>query len=171
MNNNILIGFGSNLNGADGKTPVQNIQIAAEKMGDMGILPVSGSSIWKSSPVPVSDQPWYYNAVCSAKTHLGALELLEAVGEIERLAGRERFIRNEARTLDMDILTYNDEIIGLPDLKVPHPRMGERAFVLQPLKEINPYWVHPVSKKSLEELILALDPSQEIECTDEKIIK
>ena len=165
----ILIGLGANLKSRSGASPIQNLQHAASELAKYGVTPVAGSSIWKSAPVPVSDQPWYLNAVCEVKTELKPQELLHVVEQIEERAGRERFIRNEARVLDLDILAFNNEIIEHPDLHIPHPRMHKRAFVLMPLKEIATNWVHPALKRSLEEMILALDPAQEIECTNAKI--
>ena len=166
----IIIGLGANLKSKNGALPIQSLQRAAKELRDQGIKPVAGSSIWKSAPVPVSDQPWYHNAVCQVETQLSASELLQVVISIEEVAGREHFVRNEARVLDLDILAYNNEIIEFPRLQIPHPRMHQRAFVLYPLQEIAPSWVHPVLGNTLEEAISLLDTSQEIKRTDTSLL-
>ncbi len=168
----ILIGFGANLDNQDGASPAQSLQRAAIELEARGISLVSGSSIWKTAPVPVSDQPWYHNAVCSVETTLSPVELLHVVASIEDDAGRVRYDRNEARVLDLDILAYNQEFIRTDDLQIPHPRMHERAFVLYPLQEIAANWVHPASGKAIEDMItFFLDPTQKIERTDISLLE
>jgi 2-amino-4-hydroxy-6-hydroxymethyldihydropteridine diphosphokinase len=168
--NMILIGFGANLDSKDGASPVQSVQRAAKELEERGVSILAGSSIWKSAPVPISDQPWYHNAVCRVKTILSPSELLQLVAFIENEAGRVRNGRNEARVIDLDILAYNQQVIKTANLQVPHPRMHERAFVLYPLQEIAADWVHPASGKAIEEMIKSLDAAQQIECTDIKLI-
>ncbi len=135
---------------------------------DGGLDILASSHIWKSAPVPFdAAQPWYYNAVVSVRTSLSPQALLALLLEIERDFGRVRSVKNAARTLDLDLIAYHDEILTGPDLVLPHPRMSERAFVLRPLAEIAPEWVHPVSHKSLSDLISGLPESQEIEVADD----
>jgi len=90
-----------------------------------------------------ADQPDFVNAVVMLDTDLAPHELLDALLEIEKAAGRERSFPNAPRLLDLDLLLYGDQIIGAPGLDVPHPRMHERAFVLAPLVEIAPDAVVP----------------------------
>ena len=125
--------------------------------------PTKISSIWKSAPVPVSDQPWYRNAICVVDTDYSATELMQKLHNIEEGFGRIRSEKNAARTLDLDIIAYNDEVHDMPIL--PHPRFHERAFVLYPLQEIVPDWCHPVTKLSVSDMIAQLPP-QDIECSD-----
>ncbi len=167
----IIIGLGANLPSADGTPPAHSLCNAAKAMNGCGLLITKASHIWKSAPVPASDQPWYHNAVCTIKTSLSPENLLKTLNNIEEKAGRIRTRRNEARILDLDILAYNNEIIKAETLQIPHPRMHERAFVLYPLRELAPDWVHPASGKTLEEMINALDPAQQIEKTDIEICK
>jgi len=156
----ILIALGANLSGPHGG-PSETIAAAHEALStrNMGIM--TSSRIWLTAPVPISDQPWYHNQVIQIETKLTPLALLETLQNIEKEFGRERAKRNEARVLDLDLIAYNDEILDRPELIIPHPRMHERAFVLLPLHEIAPDWVHPVLKTPLSALITALPAGQE----------
>ncbi|MFP4098430.1 MAG: 2-amino-4-hydroxy-6-hydroxymethyldihydropteridine diphosphokinase [Alphaproteobacteria bacterium] len=162
----VFIGLGANLINKNGDHPIQSLQKAARFLqAHKDVEVMAASSIWKSAPVPLSDQPWYHNAVCKIKTTLSPQELLILVASIENKAGRVRLHRNEARVLDLDILSYNRQQIDQPHLTIPHPRMHERAFVLYPLQEIASDWTHPVTGKTIGEMIENLDPNQEIHCT------
>jgi 2-amino-4-hydroxy-6-hydroxymethyldihydropteridine diphosphokinase len=118
------------------------------------------SRIWESAPVPASDQPWYNNAIVRLDTDLPAHLLMDELKAIEEQFGRVRMTRNEARVLDLDLIAANDEVFETDKLVLPHPRMHERAFVLMPLREIAPEWVHPVLKKPINDLIAALPPQE-----------
>lgn len=96
--------------------------------------------MYETAPVGYVDQPPFLNQVIAVRTTLDAPSLLHILLDIERALGRVRTIRNGPRTIDMDILLFGDAVIDLPDLKVPHPRMLERRFVLEPLAEIAPEW-------------------------------
>ncbi len=157
----ILIGLGANLDGIYG-SPDQCLQECANLFAIPDIKIVKLSSIWKSAPVPISDQPWYKNAVCMVETKLSPHDLLSALAKIEDDAGRARSELNAARTLDLDILSYNDEIINDEHLTLPHPQMHNRAFVLYPLREIAPNWIHPTLGKSVDEMIGQMPKGQEI---------
>ncbi|KKK36639.1 2-amino-4-hydroxy-6-hydroxymethyldihydropteridine pyrophosphokinase [Mesobacillus campisalis] len=98
---------------------------------------VNTSSIYETDPVGYTDQDAFLNMVVKVQTCLGPLDLLEAVNKIEAKLGRKRGIRWGPRTLDLDILLYNQENINSEKLTVPHPRMQERAFVMIPLLEID----------------------------------
>jgi 2-amino-4-hydroxy-6-hydroxymethyldihydropteridine diphosphokinase len=102
------------------------------------------SSLYRTAPVD-SSGPDYINAVAEIATTLAPLALLHALQAIELAAGRERPYRNAPRTLDLDLLLYGDATLDLPELTVPHPRMGERAFVQVPLAEIAPQRVSPAA--------------------------
>ena len=103
---------------------------------------VKSSSLYRTAPVD-SSGPDYINAVVEISTTLSALALLHALQAIEHNAGRLRPYPNAPRTLDLDILLYGDETFCTPELTLPHPRMGQRAFVLVPLSEIAPGEVGP----------------------------
>ena len=96
------------------------------------------SSVWRSAPVDAAG-PDFLNAVVALDTALSPIELLDALQAIEQAHGRERPYRNAPRTLDLDLLLYADVVLDTPRLTLPHPRLGERAFVLHPLLEIAPH--------------------------------
>ena len=156
----ILIGLGSNLDGVYG-SPMQCLQACSQLLADKGIYIIQSSNVWESAPVPISDQPWFCNAVCTVETVLSPEELLEILAELEDSTGRERAEENAARALDLDILCYNNVIKGEGDLVLPHPRMHERAFVLHPLSEVMQNWRHPVLDKTVDEMIKTLPKGQE----------
>lgn len=128
-----FIALGANL----GDAPATVLQAIT----DIGHLPqtrlCSQSSLYASAPVD-SHGPDYINAVVEVATTLGPTDLLRALQRLENLAGRDRPYRNAPRTLDLDLLLYGSEVIDMPELVVPHPRMFQRAFVLVPLAEIAP---------------------------------
>ncbi len=158
----IVLGLGANLDSPYG-TAEQTIKNCPDILNQHGIRVLKFSSIWKSAPVPISDQPWYHNAVCTIETAQTADELLKSVRQIETSAGRERKQRNEARVLDIDILIFKDKIIRDETLTLPHPRLHERAFVLYPLREVLPHWIHPVYNLRINQMIENLPNDQKIE--------
>lgn len=155
----ILIALGSNLSGSF-DSPMEVLRSAMERLDALGVRILAASSFWATAPVPVSDQPWYQNAVISVETPLSSLELLKLMGSIERAFGRVRSVRDAPRVLDLDLISYGDEIRKEEDFTLPHPRMHERAFVLYPLYEVAPAWRHPVLKRSVKELMAELPDGQ-----------
>ena len=158
----IYIGIGSNLNGKNNETPLQNCKKAVvELKKEVDICKIS--SWYKSEPIPVSNQPWFINGIIEISTNKSSLDLLEFILSIEKIYGRVRKKKNEARILDLDIIDYKKKILYKKNkLIIPHPRMHERSFVLQPLRELNPKWIHPIKKKGLKELISNLNNKQKI---------
>lgn len=122
-----------------------------------GISVLSVSSIYETEPVGYSDQADFLNLATGIETELSAHELLAVCQEIERELGRVRDVRWGPRTVDLDILLYNNDLIETEDLVVPHPRMHERAFVLIPLLEIAPAIGHPVTSKLYSEEVAVRD--------------
>ena len=155
----ILIGLGANLPSRYG-TPPETLAAAIRALEVLGISVIASSRIWLTTPVPISDQPWYHNAVISIETALSPTALLKALQSVEENFGRVRDIRNEPRVIDLDLLTYHDKILNQDDLIVPHPRLHERGFVLLPIQDIAPDWQHPVTRASLSDLIKTLPPEQ-----------
>jgi 2-amino-4-hydroxy-6-hydroxymethyldihydropteridine diphosphokinase len=164
----IYIGIGSNLNGKNNETPLENCKKALiEIKKETNICKIS--SWYKSEPIPISNQPWYVNGVVEIKTNKSSMELLNFILNIEEFFGRVRNKKNEARILDLDIIDYKGKILYKEKkLIIPHPRMHERSFVLQPLNELNPRWVHPVKKKGIKELIINLNNKYKIHKIYEK---
>jgi 2-amino-4-hydroxy-6-hydroxymethyldihydropteridine diphosphokinase len=104
---------------------------------------VAASSLYRTAPVGLKHQPDFINAVATLDTQLEPRALLDELFAIEQQFGRRRSIRNAPRTLDLDLLLYDDATLDTPDLILPHPRMHQRAFVLAPLAEIAPHLVIP----------------------------
>lgn len=125
------VGVGANLGFA--RDAVMNALIDLERLPATSF--VAASRLYRSAPVD-GDGPDYINAVAEIETRLPAHDLLLALQAIETRYGRVRTTRNAPRTLDLDLLLYGSGLIRTPDLTVPHPRMGERAFVLVPLMEL-----------------------------------
>ncbi len=134
MSHRAFIGLGSNLGES-----CEQLRLA---LADIGALPethlVAQSSFYRSAPVGYLDQPDFVNAVAKIETTLMPQALLSALLNIERHHGRERAFLNAPRTLDLDVLLYDDLQLHEHGLTVPHPEMHKRAFVLQPLLEIAP---------------------------------
>lgn len=111
------------------------------------------SALYETAAWGVTEQPDYLNQAILVHTSLDALTLLHTVLDIEHHIGRIRRQKWGARVIDIDIIFFNDEIINLPELKVPHPQMQHRQFVLVPLQEILPGWQHPVLHKDISTLL------------------
>lgn len=163
----IFVGIGGNLSTERFGSPRESCESALRAL-EQGDITVSRVSPWfHSAPVPLSDQPWYVNAVAEIETALEPDELLSAMHVVEEEFGRIRTPgqRNEARTIDLDLLDFRQSIIRNTDdtLVLPHPRMHERAFVLLPLMELAPHWKHPVTGQSIAQLVDALPAGQSIE--------
>jgi 2-amino-4-hydroxy-6-hydroxymethyldihydropteridine diphosphokinase len=132
------VGLGANL--GDARGAVQAALAALAKLPQTHLT--AASPLYRSAPVDASG-PDYVNAVAALQTRLTAPDLLAALQEIERAAGRQRPYRNAPRTLDLDLLLYGDARIDSLRLTLPHPRLRERAFVLRPLADIAPDLVTP----------------------------
>ncbi len=111
------------------------------------------SPFYDTVPVGVGEQPTFLNAAAVGRTALSPRELLERLLVVERTCGRTRPSPGAARTLDLDLVLYDDAVLDEPDLVVPHPRFRERAFVLQPLADIAPSWIDPVTGRTVKQLL------------------
>jgi len=146
------IGIGSNLD-----NPLQQVTAALELLAKVPHVKSLRRSPWYvSKAVGPGEQPDYLNGVIELETTLDPGALLRALQEIETQQGRERSIRWGARTLDLDILLYGDQHLVTPELQIPHPRMGERNFVLAPLAALNPQLPLPVPGAAKSATIAAL---------------
>jgi 2-amino-4-hydroxy-6-hydroxymethyldihydropteridine diphosphokinase len=147
----ILLGLGSNLAGPWGESPAI-LARTLEKLTVAGLRILACSSFYATQPVGIGRQPTYVNAVVMAKAPFGPAKLLRTLKRIERCAGRRLGRHWGPRQLDIDILDFGGRRIGQPragsqrrpgQLRLPHPEMHRRAFVLLPLHEIAPSWRHP----------------------------
>ncbi len=152
----VYLGLGSNLGDRE-----RYLEMAIEELGrDSNIEVTKVSSVIETEPYGPVEQPNFLNAVIEATTTLEADELLEIIHDIEQEAGRERLIHWGPRTLDIDILLFDDAIINTRDLTIPHPEMHKREFVLKPLAEIAPHVYHPALKQNAVSMLEALKYSQ-----------
>ncbi len=139
----IILALGTNLGDR-----LQNLQEALAHLAPE-VLVTRVSSVYETEPWGYADQPRFLNQVVLAQTELKPLALLRYVKQIEDALKRVKTIRNGPRTIDLDILFYDDIILESETLTIPHPRLAERAFVMVPLAEIAPDFIHPVLKKSM----------------------
>ncbi len=144
--NTAYLGLGSNL--GDRK---QNLEISITEIEEFAIV-TKKSKIHETKPVGYKDQNDFLNMAIAITTKLTPLELIFRLQEIEHKMGRVREIENGPRIIDIDILLYEGKIINQPNLKIPHPRMHERDFVLTPLNEIAPNAIHPKLKQTINKL-------------------
>ncbi|MDD5225965.1 MAG: 2-amino-4-hydroxy-6-hydroxymethyldihydropteridine diphosphokinase [Candidatus Omnitrophica bacterium] len=146
----VFIGVGSNLGDRAGY-----LEFAKRKLLSGGVTGLDCSPVYETEPVDAEGGP-FLNAVWSFDTQLAPQALLKKLHEIETEANRRRNKPNQARTLDLDILFYGDQVIREPEMTVPHPRLHERVFVLAPFCDLAPDFVHPIFKKTMKELLKAL---------------
>lgn len=167
----ILIGMGANLPTVHGE-PRATLEAAIAAMPAFGISVRKCSSFYRTPAIAQYVQPPYVNAVASVETALPAADLLQALHRIEAMFGRVRIARWAARTLDLDLLDYDGQIViargsrgpeagpGPLPMVLPHPGIAERGFVLVPLLEIAPNWRHPVLGEGAARLIERLAATQ-----------
>ena len=141
------VALGSNLGDKEA-----NLRKALELLQERGVEIVKTSTFISTEPYGVTDQPTFLNGVCEVRTSLEPLALLHTLLEIEQEMGRVRLRHWGERNIDLDLLLYEDVVMDTPELKLPHPDMQNRDFVLLPLAEIAPELVHPILQKSIEEL-------------------
>ncbi len=162
----ILIGIGSNLAHPPAATPRETANAALAALPGLGLRVVARSRWYLSAPVPPSGQPWFVNGVAAAASELAPGALLDWLLELEREFGRIRSVANAARTLDLDLLDYDSHLCETSALTLPHPRLHQRRFVLEPLREIAPEWRHPRLGLTAAELLDRLPPGQQVAALD-----
>ncbi len=147
----VYIGIGSNI--GDRK---ENCRKAIKLLKENGIAIKKQSSMYETEPWGVKDQPKFINMAIEVETDKKPEKLLRILKEIEKEIGRAESVKWGPRVIDLDILFYDDMILKTQDLKIPHPLMHERAFVLKPLGEIAPDKKHPVTGKTIKEMAAIL---------------
>ena len=152
----IYLGIGSNLSSSFGGR-FKNINLALSFLEEKKINLVKKSSFYETFSYPNKENPKFINIVIAVKTSLSPNDLMKSLLSIEKKLERKRVKKNEPRTCDIDIIDYKNAIVNLKlgnfNLKIPHQSMSVRNFVLYPLKEICPNWIHPVSKINIDILI------------------
>ncbi|NUQ29644.1 MAG: 2-amino-4-hydroxy-6-hydroxymethyldihydropteridine diphosphokinase [Acidobacteriaceae bacterium] len=143
------IALGSNLGDRQ-----EHLSTAIQQLSGLGRM-IAVSTFRETAPVGYVDQPHFLNGACLLETELTPLVLLREMLEIERKMGRNRALvpQKGPRVLDLDLLLYDDLVLHESGLTLPHPAMHERLFVLEPLAEIAPEWVHPVLGQSVREIL------------------
>ncbi|NQU69258.1 MAG: 2-amino-4-hydroxy-6-hydroxymethyldihydropteridine diphosphokinase [Rhodospirillales bacterium] len=164
----LLVALGANLPNSEIGTPLDACEKALDCLTRRGVAVIKRSRWYQSAPVPRSDQPDFINGVAVVSSALSPADLLALLHDIEAELGRKRERVNEAREIDLDLLSYGDQVIGWPvspvstdkmgaeadnGLILPHPRLHDRAFVLLPLRDVAPDWRHPVSGQDVEAMI------------------
>jgi 2-amino-4-hydroxy-6-hydroxymethyldihydropteridine diphosphokinase len=140
------LSLGSNVGDRDA-----NLRDAIARLDNLGRVEAV-SSFYETEPVEVVDQPWFLNCAVKLATTKSAEELLAGVLAVEKSMGRERTRSKGPRNIDIDIALFGDAVIDSPGLKIPHPGLHERLFVLEPLAEIAPDAIHPTLHKGMREL-------------------
>ncbi|MCD7975099.1 MAG: 2-amino-4-hydroxy-6-hydroxymethyldihydropteridine diphosphokinase [Phascolarctobacterium sp.] len=141
------IALGSNLGDRE-----KNLKTALEKMEEKGLEIVKVSSFLETEPYGVKGQPMFLNAACEIKTELSPEKLLDILFSVEQEMGRKRCRRWGERNIDLDLLFYDNLVLNTEYLVLPHPDLQNRDFILTPLMEIAPLFVHPVLKKTIIEI-------------------
>ena len=142
---------------------VDNIRRAIDLLRqDENIEVIKISGFYETAALYLTEQADFINCAVALKTSLEPVELLAAGQAIEKRTGRKKGKRYGPRVIDLDILSYGPRVIDSPELRIPHPRMAERRFVLEPLREINPRWRHPVLNKTVTRLLKELGEEQRV---------
>ena len=145
---NVFLSLGSNV----GERQAQLAE-AIERLEAAGVQVIRKSAVYETEPQDLRDQPWFLNLVLEVETKLSPIQLLTAIQAIEESMGRKRDVPKGPRSIDIDILLYGVAIVETEDLQIPHPRLAQRRFVLEPLAELAPDLPHPRSGRTMRELL------------------
>jgi len=157
----VFLSLGSNLGDR-----VANIRKALEQLAEVGVAVTRVSSLYKTEPMDFRPQAWFVNCVAEAETRLMPMQLLHAVKTVERALGRRTGVAKRPRAIDIDILLYESAVVRSAALNIPHERLAERRFVLLPLRELAGNIRHPVTKRTVYEMLAeAGDTSQVVRMT------
>ena len=160
----IYLNIGSNLSSKE-CCRENNILKAITYLKKLKLNLIKISSFYETPSYPNNSDPKFINLCIKLESNLKASELLNEIKKIEKKLGRTRIKKNEPRTCDIDIIDFKGEIIKNDDLEAPHPRVHLRNFVIYPLKEIEPKWLHPVFNKKIDSFFQELDKKSHNEIT------
>jgi len=157
VRNLVYLSLGSNVGGREA-----HLRDALAKLGAAGRV-VAVSSFYETEPVEFTNQPWFLNCAVALETSLTPQKLMSAILRIEEEMGRQRVQKKGPRSIDIDILLFDETIVDSQELTIPHPAMHQRRFVLEPLAEIAPELSHPIFKKTIREMRDALPIGQAVQ--------
>ena len=160
----IYLNIGSNLSSSIGDRKV-NIREVIIQLTNLNFDIVDISSLYETPSYPKKSDPKFINLCVKLRSNLKPLDFLTKIQEIEKKLGRVRIKKNEPRTCDIDIIDFNGIIIENKDLIIPHPKLHLRNFVIYPLKEIEPDWIHPIFNKKIDTFFKKLDENSHNEIT------
>ena len=160
----IYLNIGSNLPLEEGGRE-SNILKAISYLKKLNLYLIEISSFYQTPSYPNNSDPKFINLCVKLESNLKASVLINEIKKIEKKLGRYRIKKNEPRTCDIDIIDFNGEIIKNDELAVPHPRLHLRNFVIYPLKEIEPNWLHPIFNKNIDSFFQELDKNSHNEIT------
>ena len=155
MTKTVYLGLGSNIGDRE-----EHLRRAVEQLQGHGLSIMRLSPLYETEPVEYTQQPWFVNQVAEAETELFPMQLLARVARVERALGRIRGIPKGPRVIDIDILFFGRAVVRTAKLEIPHPRMGERRFVLAPLADLAPDLRHPITRKTIREMLEAAPPNK-----------
>ena len=144
----VYLSLGSNVGNRE-----QMIEDAIRLLHSVDLKILRVSSVYETEPMELRSQPWFLNVAVEAETSLFPMQLLTRIRKIEQTLGRRRLLAKGPRTIDIDILLYGNFVIESVDLVVPHLRLTERRFVLEPMAELVPELRHPVLRRTMRELL------------------
>ena len=150
----VVLGLGTNLG-----NKIDHLNKAVLMLENIGITIISISKIYQTPPWGFESEEDFYNLVLRAKTNYNPIQLLVEIKSIELLMGRPSKLKSEhyeSRIIDIDIIDFNGQVIDYKDLKIPHPHLHKRSFVIYPLKDIMPNYCHPVTGSTIEELMAGI---------------
>jgi 2-amino-4-hydroxy-6-hydroxymethyldihydropteridine diphosphokinase len=151
----VYLGLGSNAGDRE-----RNLQRALEVLAAADLRIARASPIYETEPVEFTQQSWFLNQVAEAETGLFPMQLLGRVMRVERELGRVREIPKGPRSIDIDILFYGRAVVRTAKLEIPHPAIAERRFVLVPLADLAPDLRHPVTRRTVREMLDAAPPAK-----------
>ena len=144
----VYLSLGSNIGDRE-----RHLKAAIELLPAAGVEVLRVSPVYETEPVDYTAQAWFFNLVVEAETVLFPMQLLSRTARIERELGRIRSVAKGPRTIDIDILLYGRAVVKTARLEIPHPRMVERRFVLAPLNDLAPNLRHPVTNRTVREML------------------